>query len=394
MTLWLAFRATTTIDFAAAYSEDPGYEYLNYGLGVSTAFRSNLCRSIIDSESQKLTMITTCMRAIEWAFLQKPLKRLPIEENCLVESKEVSNGSVNGHAALSEDKHSEEEVGLGGALWDATDLVINLRGVGWNWTKSWYFPPERRPTSSKTAFLATTSLSAIKNFLVFDLCLHSIQAISPSTLGSPAGGTIYNYSLSPLPRYIQSTFISITAGTTVCAVIQVAYDVFTILAILILRQHPAQWPPIFNAPWESTSLIDCWSKRWHQVFRSSFIGVGAKPLSFFIGRVGGVMGAFFWSGLLHDWGMWGMGRGTEFSSVGGFFLMMGVGCILEALLRKTTGVKVGGWPGWLWTMCWMGGWGNMLVDSWARRGLTGSKFFPDEFMPSQILLSYIRKAMA
>ena len=79
------------------------------------------------------------------------------------------------------------------------------------------------------------------------------------------------------------------------------------------------------------------------------------------------MGAFFWSAVLHDFGMWGVGRGTEFWSIGGFFLMHGVGCILEALFKKATGMKVGGWVGWVWTMSWLVGWGHLLVDAYARR---------------------------
>jgi len=267
--------------------------------------------------------------------------------------------------------------------------IFNLRGHGWNWAQNWYFPPEIRPTSSTSAFLAITLISAIKNLLLFDLALTSVRSFSPSTFGSSAGGTIYDYSLTPYRRYAQSTFITLAAGIAICAVMQMGYDIFTIVCIPLLQQRLTQWPPLFDSPWLSTSLADCWGRRWHQVFRGSFIGIGARPLSFLIGRVGAVMGAFFWSAILHDFGMWGMGRGTEFWSVGGFFLMQGCGCILEALFKKVTGLKVGGWAGWLWTMCWMAGWGQLMIDAWARRGLVGSKFLPEGYMPSQILLSYI-----
>jgi hypothetical protein len=168
-----------------------------------------------------------------------------------------------------------------------------------------------------------------------------------------------------------------------------AYDVFTLVGILIFQQRPEQWPPLFNSPWLATSITAYWSSRWHQLFRGSFIGIGAKPLSFFVGRVGGVMGAFLVSAVMHDWGLWPMGRGTEFWSVGGFFLMMGVGCVLEALFKKATGLKVGGWAGWFWTMSWVVGWANIYMDAYARKGLIGSKFLPEEYTPSQMLLSYI-----
>jgi len=83
--------------------------------------------------------------------------------------------------------------------------------------------------------------------------------------------------------------------------------------------------------------------------------------------------------------MWAMGRGSDFKNVGGFFLMMGVGCILEALFNKASGAKVHGWFGWLWTTVWIVGWGNFLVDAWARRGLLGCTMIP--LMSDKILVA-------
>lgn len=71
------------------------------------------------------------------------------------------------------------------------------------------------------------------------------------------------------------------------------------------------------------------------------------------------MGAFLISGLLHVAGLWGMGRGTEFWSVAEYFLMMGVGIILEGFYRNVTGVRVGGLPATLWTLVWVVVWGNL-----------------------------------
>ena len=35
------------------------------------------------------------------------------------------------------------------------------------------------------------------------------------------------------------------------------------------------------------------------------------------------------------------------------------------------------------------GWANIYMDAYARKGLIGSKFLPEEYTPSQMLLSYI-----
>jgi hypothetical protein len=48
--------------------------------------------------------------------------------------------------------------------------------------------------------------------------------------------------------------------------------------------------------------------------------------------------------------MWGLGQGTEFRSVGGFFLLIGVGAALEHGFKEVTGLCVGGLCGRAWTM--------------------------------------------
>jgi len=89
-------------------------------------------------------------------------------------------------------------------------------------------------------------------------------------------------------------------------------------------------------------------------------------------------------------GLWGMGRGTDFLRVAGFFLMMGVGTVLEFAFKSVTGKRVGGFFGWMWSMLWILGWGNMLVDAWLVRGLAGSRFMPDKWRPAVNLLSAVR----
>ena len=302
-------------------------------------------------------MITISMRVIEWAFSSHTLRR------------------VDGDATPSPDKEegSVKPIALKTALWNALDLIVNFRGIDWNWCHDNRMPKETRPTDSTPTFLAYTALSALTHLVVFDTSVHIIRTVSPSTFGSPAGGTIFDPTLPPLERYTRSTGMTLLSGIMFYAVIQCIYDLNTITFILLFRQKPSRWPPLFDAPWRATSVADFWGKRWHQLFRSSFVSIGAKPGAYFAGRAGGVYGAFLVSAILHDWGMWPMARGLQFSRVGGFFLSMGLGCILE----DASGVKISGWGGWVWSMLWVVGWGNLLVDAWARTGLLGGTIFPD-----------------
>jgi hypothetical protein len=239
------------------------------------------------------------------------------------------------------------------------------------------------------AFLLVVLLSLVKHILFLDALQYTIQSFSPPTFGSPSGGTIFLPSLPPLHRYTRSSFISLLSGFIVYCAIQIGYDFSTLCGVVLFRQYPTQWPPLFNEPWRSTSLSQFWAKRWHQVFRNSFIFMGGKPLAFLAGRAGGVMGVFLISGLLHDLGMWGMGRGTEFQSVAGFFLMMGFGILIEGMWKNVSGKKVGGWAGWIWTMLWAIAWSNVLVDAWLRRGLAGSLFMPESRRPSKIFVDHL-----
>lgn len=344
------------------------------------AFRSN----------DKLAIIVTGMRATEWTFRTEPLRRLPNNGPSVSQVDDHKNGSAHVDFESSKQSFSHGEYPtIPEALTDSWALMSNLRGQGWDWGQGWQFPAETRPTSSRSAFLASTLLSAVTHFLIFDVTYNAVRSFSPSTFGSSTGGTIFDPSLPAFPRYTRSTLISLLSGITIYSMVQMTFDIATITGVLILQQDPLQWPPLFDSPWRATSLVSLWARRWHQTLRSTFMNIGVKPLSFFIGRDVGVIGAFILSAIIHDWGLWSAGRGTEFWSVGGFFLVMGVGCVMERLLTKLTGLKVGGCVGWLWTTCWMVGWGSMLVDGYARKGLIGSKFMPREYMPSQILMSCI-----
>lgn len=300
-------------------------------------------------------MIIIAMRMIEWTSYQEPLRRVSDSEG----SKAVAG-----------------EPTLRSALWDAWDLISNFRGVGWSFSRDLAFPTETRSIASTPAFLAQTLLSALVHFTIFDASVYAVRAFDPSTIGNPHGGTIFDATLAPTSRYARSTLITLLSGTMFYAVLQMIYDLNTINFILLFRQRPARWPPLFGAPWAATSVAQFWGAGWHQLFRSSFIRLGAHPLSFLMGRVGGVLGAFLLSAVLHDWGMWGMWGTVHFDKVGGFFLAMGLGCIFENLFSKATGVKVQGAWGWVWCMAWVIGWGNLLVDAWARTGLLGSTIAP------------------
>ncbi|KIK63220.1 hypothetical protein GYMLUDRAFT_197728, partial [Collybiopsis luxurians FD-317 M1] len=298
-----------------------------------------------------LAMTSLSFRVILWATYRGPLKR-----------------SQHLHGKYSR----KTQIFL-----DASDLAFGLRGLGWDWSQGLHIPSETRPVSSKFAFVSWTLASLAIHIPLLDFLHYSVQSFGPDTFGTVKGGSIFNDSLTPLIRYSRSTFISFLSGVVVYCAIQICYDAASIFGIFVLSQHPSQWPPVFDKPWYAASLTEFWAKRWHQLFRHFFIGIGGIPLSYAFGRVGGVLGAFLVSGVLHYVGLLGLGNGSDVMGMIGFFLLMGCGVLLEGSWKKLTGHRVGGWIGTVWTTIWLLAWSNLLVDAWARKGLIGSLFIPD-----------------
>lgn len=154
------------------------------------------------------------MRVVEWAFCRKDLTRVQVDEVDAV----LSNSGSNANKKEVADARS-------GILWGALDLTLNFRGRGWNGAQ--ILPPEVRPTSSTSAFLLSTLVSATIHLSLFGLMLSAVRSLSPSTFGLSAGGTFYDPSLPPYHRYARSSFIFITlaGGITIYAIFPLAYDI-------------------------------------------------------------------------------------------------------------------------------------------------------------------------
>ena len=305
------------------------------------------------------------MRSLAWTIAKEPLRRY----NPLVEGQ---------HATLI-----ERPLTIPNVLLDALDLMFSMRGIGWSWSHK-PFP--------KTSTWSTSTLTILSNlllkFLAFDISLYLMQRIRPS-IDDPAGDTIFDSTLSMVPRFAWAAFCTICGGVMVYTIVDIVYLASALIGRILLRQPAWRWPPLFERPWTSTSLADFWSFRWHQTFRYVFVVLGSRPGGAKLGRPGALLGAFAVSGALHDIGMWGLGKGMEFRSVSGFFLLMGVGTALEYGFKQATGHRVGGLWGWMWSMVWSIGWGTLIIDAWTRRGLMASDFFPFAPRPGKWLVDAI-----
>jgi hypothetical protein len=293
----------------------------------------------------QITMILISMRVIDWGLLREPLRRTqPIKST---------------------------------PLWDTLDLLINLRGIGWSYSTNAPIPPEPRNVNSIPAFYTSTILRAVAYVTAYDGFHYIVQIWGPNSFGSAEGGSVFDPSLPQPWRYLRGTAISFVTGLAILLSLDMMYYCATLFCLPILPPwSPHGWPPLSNLPWCADSLRDLWGARWHQSFRRTFIILGSVPLALVAGRRVAPLGAFFVSGLLHDFGSWGLGQGTDPWRAVGFFVLMGVGCVLESLWSTMAGRKVGGWQGRIWTLSWVAGWCNLLVETWLVRGLAGSIIIP------------------
>lgn len=145
----------------------------------------------------------------------------------------------------------------------------------------------------------------------------------------------------------------------------------SLLAVLVFRDRPSQWSPLlFGTPHLATSLSDFWGKHWHALFRRSFLFLAYAPASKLVrpvlgrtaARAAGVLAVFALSGLMHDLGQLNMGGGLDLKRMTGFFVLQGVGCLLEETFENFTGRKVRGLLGWVWTMGWLLTTGTQAAD--------------------------------
>ncbi|KAG2158003.1 membrane bound O-acyl transferase family-domain-containing protein [Suillus bovinus] len=360
VTLLCAYRAGSSLDLSLGI---PNYRFLNQGL--------------------VLAIFTLSMRSAAWAFAKKPYKRIALQLK-----KEFNDDTMS--SSPSNQLTSVDDTPLFTAIWNAWDLSVNLRGIGWDWAEGLRIPKSSLGTKSKLEFLLITFVKLLFYALAFDATSGAARDFSPETFGSTKGGTIFDASLPPFSRYTRSTIITILSGWTAYFVIELVYQIHTIEFVLLFRQTPSQWPPLFDTPWLSTSLTSFWGHKWHQLFREGFISVGARPLSYLLGRTGGVMGAFLVSGALHYLGLKAMEQGGYPVVVFGFFIMQAIGLILEGMWKRHTGLRVDAFSGLLWTWLWIIFWANFMVDAWARVGLVGSKFFPDDYRPTVLLVYFLK----
>lgn len=264
-------------------------------------------------------------------------------------------------------------------LYDSLELMCTVRGLDWKFGQGIHIPKETKPLD-RLPFIRATTMSFVQNFLLLDL-LESVIKLFPG-VGSPVGGSMFYSNLPPVWRYTVSTLIHMITGTSLLVGFGMVYDLITLLAVLVLNSSPSSWPPILDHPWTADSMHVFWSKRWHQLFRHTFLILGGYPGKWIAGDLGLFFGTFIASGLYHEGSIYTMGRGFDLTVLI-FFTLQAPVLIMERMWKRLTGRRVGGLMGRIWVYSIMF---LLIANSWHRRGLGGGMVIAPFLSPVRLLL--------
>ncbi|KAG9076989.1 hypothetical protein FS749_011175 [Ceratobasidium sp. UAMH 11750] len=354
--------------------------------------------------------------------------------------------------------------------WDCAvntvSYLADIRCRHWNNYGPRHTPEDARRDGSHAEFYADTLGLVLKHGLYIDALLAFITNMN--TPESSQSGTIFrstfaitsNYNIRLPHPVLGAVPLTVAVGLLVKNGLEFENYVITLLAAPLTWLPPSisphsrpasllkdEWPPLFDHPSRAISLQDLWSKRWQSTPKRGFVVAGGKPgrvIGGYIGRtvdklielfsghktnrnqqcrarllglrIGYVMGSFLVSGLIHDFGMWGMGQGMDFRRVTGYFLIQGVGVIVESLLgldqavknkdkgtKKENDLTAKEWNSptarrlpasilarclmKLWVFIWVVVPGTMMIEAWLKRGFDLITLVPYVYSPSGALLN-------
>lgn len=343
-------------------------------------------------------------RTIAWAFVRDPFQRLPFQDEDNTPHGTGSNTPMN----VSKSHRNN----IRKALWDACDLVLNIRGIGWSWSCSRF--TRYGPPQSRAKFLSKTLARIACYALAADVAVEIALTILPATTGPM---TILDANL-PFPQQLfHASILSAIYIWVIYFMLDLYYHSLAFCFVAVLRHNPEQWPPLFDDPWRSTSLGDFWGRRWHQLLRDYVVSLGSQPLTACLTKLRSpvpattstttatgqgsanvgrrkrsalsVLAAFVVSGVLHDIAFRSMRRGGEPMQMI-FFVMQGVGVVLERAFSerwvharlKSPWYRV---MGRVWTFSWLLVWGIPFVEANTRAGLFRIALFPEPLKPLRIV---------
>jgi hypothetical protein len=132
------------------------------------------------------------------------------------------------------------------------------KGFVWDWTTGTVITTQPSEEEGRSHFLKCSLISFIIQHFVMDIFDYILQlaATNPS-LPDPISTCI-------LPMHIQCLYAFVLCGLTALTITVPA--TYILIICVSLGSSPSCWPPMFDSPFEATSLVDFWTNRWHAIF--------------------------------------------------------------------------------------------------------------------------------
>ncbi|KIY68910.1 hypothetical protein CYLTODRAFT_443063 [Cylindrobasidium torrendii FP15055 ss-10] len=221
-------------------------------------------------------------------------------------------------------------------LWDAADLFGNVSGIGWNYSGR---PEHDGRKLTRISFSAQRFGLYVANALIYE--------------GAMFLQVFVHRHPDSLPYYQRRVVEAVLVPTVVYSLTASNYMLSSIIGVVLIRQDPEQWPSPYRSLHKARSLTTFWGRGWQQVMRDICTRMGGVPLGYLFGRPGYVMGTFLLSGLWHDSSFWASNRprGLCYTTTP-FFVLSGVGVMIEVYYQRVTGRKVDGALGVVWLVGW------------------------------------------
>ncbi|KAI7944424.1 hypothetical protein MJO28_010119 [Puccinia striiformis f. sp. tritici] len=196
-----------------------------------------------------------------------------------------------------------------------------------------------------------------KDFSYFVAHQNARIAISMGTLLTVLAGALYTNDL-PSTSVLRSlcSFEAVSPATVA----------FCFPEVICEFTDPVYYPPLFGNIFDFTTLSEFWGKTWHQIFRWSFIALGAFPLGGLAPALGlslrsqktvGFVGAFLASSFMHAYSFFLMADPItptgdvgllEIMGVFSCFMVQGLGSLIEPVVIPLVPKRLAG--GKLWTI--------------------------------------------
>ncbi|SPO25089.1 uncharacterized protein UTRI_02812_B [Ustilago trichophora] len=344
----------------------------------------------LDGRGQQINITLGCgaFSTIFWSVgwgltMQRP--RLKVQKPQL-------NGSAKNGEKDDGYRRTSEEPSLpicfpGSSIPLELDLLLNIRGVGWEHGVKDGPPalPVREFTShERWAWILERMRLIPIYFLMYDAIVVLISDPRFNVhAGTSQGGSMWDCNKGSFgvagPYLICLAF----ASSFIC----VQYMLHTLAAcvsIAVFNDRPSRWgPPAVRAAWFSTSVREFWGKKWHQFLRITFMMVGYWPVRAAllpiagrrVANIAAIWGAFIASGLLHDMGRVAMlpEPGWCITGVTLFFAIQPIAIFAEQFWEHCTGRKIRGFWGWLWTFCWILFTSPLLIEAMSTGGMLAAR---------------------